>query len=86
VPSGTATVILDREGNLKAVYSDYLRRTIVSNETRLPPTQGRRILWVQSTLPVAQLKYAYETREDGFQIVSDAENGRTLYRRSRRIY
>lgn len=85
-PSGHATVLLDREGNLKALYSNYLRRTMVSNQPKLPHTEGRRIYWVQSTTPVAQLKHAYETRKDGFQLVIDAEDGRVLQRRNKRIY
>lgn len=86
VPSGTVSVLIGAEGELKSLESDYLRRAMIANQPKLPQTTGRHVLWVHSTLPVAQLRHAYETRESGFQVVVDAEDGRTLLRRNKRIH
>jgi hypothetical protein len=53
---------------------------------------GRTMVWVtsieqpSSREPIYYVKYAYETRENGYQRIYDRESGRILHERNRRQY
>jgi hypothetical protein len=85
-PGGLITILLGREGELRGLDSSVYPKTEILNTARLsPPNDARKILFVTQSAPVAQLRYAYETRVRGIQKVVDAETGVILFERDRRV-
>ncbi len=97
-PYGNLSFDLSRDGSLARVDSDLIPDAVISNKKQLSAdaiqknndfkSKGRALLWAsrpQSDGGGVPVKHAYEFMEAGFQIVVDAETGKVLLKRDRRM-
>lgn len=83
-PYGTVSVRLGAQGELLGIDSMYVPGVRPSNRRPSSPGPGSLVVWLSSPTPGSGARWAYETRENGQQIVRDAETGAVLFRRDRR--
>jgi hypothetical protein len=84
VPAGPVSLVLGSDGSLKRLDSTYQPKVVVVNQRKLAGP-GRPIMWIEAYEPVAQVRHANESREKGIQTILDAEDGRVILTRDKKI-
>ncbi len=85
-PGGLVTIVIGSEGELRAVDSSIYPVVEIASQRQGPvPAYHREILYVTQSNPVAIVRYAYESRNEGVQKIIDANSRKLLFERDRRV-
>ena len=97
-PTGTVTIQLGSEGEVKGLYADYMPDIQIGNDVEVDAAQARKavegtrveggtqIIWMMDAGSPAKAIHAYQYSADGRQVIVDAQTGKVIFKRDRRAF
>ena len=97
-PTGTVTIQLGSEGEVKGLYADYMPDIQIGNDVAVDAAQARKavegtrveggsqVIWMMDAGSPATALHAYQYSADGRQVIVDAQTGKVIFKRDRRAF